>query len=482
MTRQADALVIGAGLSGSIVAAYLAKGGLRTIVFESTGRIGGPKYGSYTMNGYRADLTHIPSWAMRWNGGNGWWVKAAEEVGASIQFQCLPPWVFHQGGRMIKVPYCTGPKAFARFLNSMVPMELPEATEHALEKVFSAATAMPQETLFSEQMDTTPAKEWLDEITDDELARFLLGNLGGMIMCLSPEVALTKLSVQAFVGSFLCGAFGGRVNNGYTVGGAVDEIPKAFCKVAMEHGAEIKLSHRVKRVLIENGKAKGVVVSTPDGREETYRAERVIISTEYGAYPALLGELLPAQIAQTIKDFDSFPITSLDVHYGIKRPILSPAWSFVWMLSDANEIIGLIASLPHFEQSLVPEGKQLVQFQTFKPTKIWEARSQEEWIQELLDAGEAIYPGLKDEIECRHVTVVKNPWLYQLLPVRKIPFNCPGIANLYFTGDSTGAPNFVTERAASSAMIVARQILQKESGELFRVKGNPETDRRIKDC
>ena len=54
MTLKFDAIVIGAGVSGSIVGAYLAKGGLKTVVLEGTDRIGGSAIGAYTKGGFRS--------------------------------------------------------------------------------------------------------------------------------------------------------------------------------------------------------------------------------------------------------------------------------------------------------------------------------------------------------------------------------------------------------------------------------------------
>jgi phytoene dehydrogenase-like protein len=459
MPKKVDAIVIGAGLSGSILGAYLAKGGLKTIVFEATDHIGGPKYQSYTVNVFRSDLTHIPYWGMRWNGSGGWWVKAAEELGASIAFQCLPNAAFYVGGKIVKMPYCTDGKAFLSFMKVMIPFPLPESTESALTKIFDEAVAMPESQLWSEDMDTTPAKAWIDSITDDDTAKSLMATLSGMQLCLPPDIALERVCARMVAGAFLSGLFGARVNMTGIVGGAVDEIPKAFCKVTTDHGGQVLLNHRVNKVIVEDGKAKGVVVSTT-GTEETYEAEHVIVGTEYASYKKLLGKDLPRQIEKTINAFDGLHTTSLDVHFGLKWPVFSPWYSYLGFVSDAGEFTHLIASIPHFDPAFIPQGKQLFQIQTFKPTPVFKMHSPEEWTESLLDMTEKVFPELRAAIEWTHATVVPQPFQYQFVPVPKIPYDCPGIANLHFTGDCTPAPGFVTDRAAASAMIVAQKILK----------------------
>lgn len=459
MAKKVDAVIIGAGLSGSVLGAYLAKGGLKTVVLEATDRIGGPKFGSYSMNGFRADLTHVPAWCMTFNGGGGWWVKAAHEVGATITFQCLPNAAFHIGGRIIKMPYCTSGNAFLSFMKEMMPFPLPESTENALAKLFDTVLHMPEEQLWSEEMDTTPAEVWMDSIINDDTAKTLMATLSGMQLCIPPETALKSVNGRMVAGGALLAIFGGKINVVGLVNGACDEIPKGFCKVTTDYGGEVLLNHKVSRVIVEEGQAKGVVVSNK-GKEETYEAKHVIISTEYTAYKGLLGENLPRQFEKTIKAFDGMPITSLDVHFGLKRPVLCPFYNYLGFVSDTGEFTCLAASLPHYDPKSHPEGKELLQLQTFKPTPIFKSHSVEEWTEIMLDTVEKVAPGVRAEIEWSHATSISQPFHYQFVPVTKIPFDCPGIANLHFTGDCTPAPGLTTDRAAASAMIVAKKILK----------------------
>jgi cyclohexanone monooxygenase len=59
--EKVDVIVVGGGISGSIAGAYLAKAGLKTIIFESTADIGGKIYGSYKLGDCTTDKhCHIP--------------------------------------------------------------------------------------------------------------------------------------------------------------------------------------------------------------------------------------------------------------------------------------------------------------------------------------------------------------------------------------------------------------------------------------
>ena len=459
MTKQVDVAVVGCGVSGSVVGAYLAKAGRKPVVFEATDRIGGPKYGGYDVNGFHADLTHIPVTALCWNGGGGWWPKAAREVGAPIQFQCLPNNAFYVGGKVARVPYSTSGRAFANFMKNMVPFDVPEETLLGLQKVFDFAVSLPEETLWSEEYDVTPAKQIVDKITDDDLAKMLFGGLAGMMLCIPPDMALEKVCARMVFASFLAGLFGGQANMVGLIGGACDVIPKGFCKVMTDNGGQVLLSHPVKQVRIEAGRATGVIVSLPDGSEETYQANEVIISTEYGAYKKLLGKHLPKQIETTIEAFEANAFIDLDVHFGLKRPVIKPGYSFIAFIDDENTFQGLAASLPHFEPTQIPEGKELLQLQLFKPADLYKTKTPEEWTEILLSAVEKLWPGVRDEIEFKHVTEIYQPFQYSNVPVKKVPYSVPEISHLHFTGDCTVAPASVTDKAAASAMAVAKLLL-----------------------
>lgn len=116
----------------------------------------------------------------------------------------------------------------------------------------------------------------------------------------------------------------------------------------------------------------------------------------------------------------------------------------------------------HFEPTLAPEGKQLLQAELFVAREEYKKRPKQEWVRQLTDMVEDVFPGVKAEIEMIRSHVVSPSVHYQYGPYPKIPLECPGISNLYFCGDCTQAPGQGTERAASSAMIVAKTILQKE--------------------
>ncbi|MFA4837376.1 MAG: FAD-dependent oxidoreductase [Dehalococcoidia bacterium] len=468
MPKKVDAVVIGAGPAGSIAGAYLAKGGLKTVVFESTGVIGGMKYGSYTKGDFHDDLcSHLPLWAMGSNGGGGWWAKAATETGAALRWQCLPnTGIYNKGnnGKITQIPYCSNGEAYVNFLNDLSPMPLPDSTQKALARVFDEALAIPEEEIWwSEDSVTMPFATWVNKITDDEVAKQLLAVIAGLIMVCPAQFALQRASVQLFVGTYLAHLVAGRSNLVLPIGGTCDSLPKGFCNVTTKHGGQVLTNHKVSRVIVENGKVKGAVVHNADGREETYEAKYVVVASGYPSFKPLLGKNLPGEISEITKSFDTVHNTSLDVHFGLKRQVAPyPWWSQLMVLTEAFDYGCTIVVPSHFDPGTwCPEGKQLIQTCKFVDTAEYKKRPQKEWVQDLTDMTEWVFPGFKDEIEMIHVYEAAPSVTYFYLPVRKVPLECPGISGLYFAGDCTHAPGYTTERAASSAMMVAKTILRR---------------------
>ncbi len=462
MSKKVDVAVIGSGPAGSIAGAYLARGGLKTTVFEAANVIGGPRYGSYTETGYHSDICcHIPVWFMTANGGGGWWPQAAVETDATINWQCLPNTAIYLRGEVSIMPYCSNGTAFVGFLRGFSPMPLAESTERELAKIFDQIIAIPEEEIWSAEMDTMPFREWLDSVTDDEVAKQILGVVVGLYLLCPVEKAL-DVSSMTLIGGCFVGSIAGRSNLTGIVGGASDAIPKAFCDVTAKHGGQALTNHRVTKVIVEGGKARGVVVSNDKGEKATYEAKYVVAASMYPSYPLLLGENLPKAIADIIETFEEVYNISVDVHFGLKRQVVKPFWSQVMVLTDDVQYRGAILVPSHFEPTLAPEGKQLLQAELFVAREEYKKRPKEEWVRQLTDMVEDVFPGVKAEIEMIRSHVVSPSVHYQYGPYPKIPLECPGISNLYFCGDCTQAPGQGTERAASSAMIVAKTILQKE--------------------
>jgi phytoene dehydrogenase-like protein len=306
-----------------------------------------------------------------------------------------------------------------------------------------------------------PFKTWVERITSDEVAKQFFAAAASVIMMFPPEFAYQKASTQLMTTSFMAHLCGGRSNLMVMVGDTSDALPKAFCNVATKNGGQVLINHKVSRVIVEGGKAKGVVVRNADGVEETYNAKYVIMSSSYPTFKPLLGKNMPGEITEIIKDFDTVDYTLIEVDLGLKRQMAYPWWALVTVLKDDFGYEGAIMANSHYVPTLVPPGKELIQAATFLPTVDYREANKKELVQKVIDMCERVYPGMKDEVEMTSVYVLSPTFHYTYLPGRKVPLECPGISGLYFVGDCTESPGFTTERCASSAMTVAKNILRR---------------------
>lgn len=463
---KCDVIVIGAGPSGSVISAYLAKqAGKKVVTFEKNNLIGGPKFGGYFIEGgWHADLTHIAVTTVRDNGGEnkgGWLLPIAEELGAGFKWQFFINYGICAGDNIMRQPSVTSAEEFVNHLRSIMPIPIEGKTAEDLANAFNAMKDMPESKLWSEEAVNTPFWDFLKDYITDPMAKRILEGMIAQTMCVPPEGVLEKTNITGVVGSSMS-LWRGDTNMISVLGG-VDQIPRAFFKVATDNGAELHLSTPVKNIIIEDGKAKGVVV-IKDGAEVTYLADQVVVATEYPAFSSLFGDNLPASIKATVDMWDEDPIVDLDIHYGLPEKFFNLPYSFVSMVDDEGRFECLVGTMPEYGNGFQPEGKQIVQLQTFMKKTKYDLMSVEEHEQLMIKAIERKWPDFGKAVakaEYRHAQYSYNPFAYEHDPRGAIPFKCTGIDNLFFCGSTTYGYGSCTERAVSSAARLYKEVMSK---------------------
>jgi phytoene dehydrogenase-like protein len=464
MTHKVDVAIVGSGPAGAIVGAYLAKAGLKTVVFEREKTVGGLKCGSHKIaEGFITDdYLHNFVWCIGLNDGRGYWPKAAEEVGATIKWVCMPnPTIYFESNRKkVTVPYCSNGKAFAEFVSEISPVPLPKEIKGEIARIVDEALKMPPEELWSPEAESMSFGAWLKDRTNNEVVKAIFE---GVVSSAATEATLDETSLAAVVSLILQGVQGGRANYVTILGGPQGLIVRAFCDVIAEHGGEVLTDHMIRRVVVDGDVAKGVVAVNPAGVEKNYEAKYVVIATQYQAVTQLLGQNTPERVRQSIKNFDKNPDHAVTVHWALKSHVANTDGSLSYHVFGEDHKYKCTLGFPsNFDPSYAPPGKQQVIGQRIMSIKEFRQKNGEGWIEELTNIAERVFPGFKKEIEAVTVNDIGPVSAAAFAITPKVPLECPEISKLYFAGDYVVGKGVGPERSAYSAMTVAKKILRQE--------------------
>jgi phytoene dehydrogenase-like protein len=291
-----DVVVAGAGHNSLITAAYLARAGLRVLVLERASRIGGDtSTEEVTLPGYRHDLCASAHTIFQSSP-----IVRNDELqlgryGLRYLFPdpvVVMPFADGHGIAMLRDRAATAREiarfsahdagAYERMLDDW------DAIKESQNRARYSPATTPSDALAG--LEATPpgveAVRWryssaLDTVRErfeDERVRtfFLWLSLMTMARVDQPGTGLLPLSITA----------GRQAFSWTTAEGGSIALPEALARIVVEHGGEVRTGAEVTRILIEGGRAVGVVVA--DGSE--HRARRAVVSTIHVKHlPAILG-------------------------------------------------------------------------------------------------------------------------------------------------------------------------------------------------
>src|SRR5450759_2625579 len=233
-----DAVVIGAGLGGLSTAACLAKNGLKTLVCENTSWVGGC-CSSYEQDGYQFDIGASVvelSWII-----DELFKALGKKTSDYIDFIPVDPiyGFVTEDGKRFSYPV---DKDATREVLAGFSREDAEAWDK-----FARLGSEIVTQAFGPIM-TSPFMTFMDAVKLGAKNPKMLGYMRYMLMNFESTLCPVYIAFLAY--SEHEGIF-------YPRGGMV-QIPKAIEKVFKEYGGEMKFNARVKKVLMEGGRAAGV--------------------------------------------------------------------------------------------------------------------------------------------------------------------------------------------------------------------------------
>ena len=365
MSSKYDVIVIGAGPGGVTCAALLAKKGLHVLVLDKNERVGG-KQMTASMKGYKGELW--PTGGLPVKGGS--WFEAFKTLGIESKFRVSV--------KDISMLYRRSGGRWQHTVTKMDPYVLPDPNlffdqwglnakerEVAL-KLLAEIALMPPDKINS--LDDTTVREYLEQYGD--VPRNVYGyfaflthafNVGLIDLVPMSEVikAFQRLMNQALA---------------YPIGG-YGRMSEDIAEVIKDCGGQIKSKTRVEKILIEDGRAVGVIT-----KDAVYRAPIIVSSA--GLQPTVL-KLVGEQYFD--KSYVSYVKELLPsngftgCHWILSKPVLEHGLYQVW--SDDGwwdmdrqdevrkgkmpaDLIITVVVPTNYDSAMGPAGKQLLIFGT----------------------------------------------------------------------------------------------------------------------
>jgi len=468
-------------MGGSACGAILATHGFRTLVLEKNPRVGG-SCSFYEKDGFHVDMgTHM---FIRGNKGPFGECTRRLGLGTPLKFRHARKMVWFRGFNM-NVQSPADPRMFPLFmLTAFYQSGLPLASIPVMARMFYDILTMPPNEI--EKWNHRTIDDFMNRYTKDTFVHGAVGFLLGLYFILPTWQASAGESIWNLQHFF-------RDNNlGYPQGGAV-AIPRAFLKGAEHHGAQVMTRAPVEKILIENGRAKGVrlkdgteflapvVVSTSSVKDTMLRmAGREHLS---GAYIEWVNSIKGSYIAVQIKVGLRKRVTDVGCVCGGypltigRREINRAKLLETFQQMDSGVLpkyTPIYCPIPsNFDPSLAPPDHQIITACAVAPTTDVKLRDGEQaWMNSLRTALYEMIPGVRENIVFEDtfsvraiagwigkssgaaVTTAQTPdQVGEQRPGHRTP-----VRGLYLAGDCAGGRGVGTELACQSGMDCADLI------------------------
>lgn len=481
MNRKPDAVVVGSGIGGSALAALLASRGKSVTVLERNSFAGG-RCASYEKEGFVVDV-FVHMFGRCEKGPFGEILRRAGRPDGIRWWHASP------GSRPVLIvdeepfphpdPSFSSPEERAAAYRAFGLGE--KDIEEAL-RICETIETMPYEKTF--ELDNTPYSHWLRSFTD---SKTLLGLEHQQILLYS--VITPK---EASAGEMIRMIANARkdANIGYPFGGC-GAVPEALLSVVRDSGGTVRLNTAVSGVLVEKGRAVGVVLE--DGEE--IRAPLIVSNA--GIRETMLkyvGErCLPPDYVESIRSLttgklvEGTPMGMIYLKLALDEPVIDAPVVFrnvregtIQGLAELMQGIledkppgdykGINIFIPvpsNMDPALAPPGKQLVNFYGLAPvhSKDWDA-----WVNYHLGYLYTLFPEVEHHLMWYDFSTLAriNKCSGRLHPdiigiAQSVgqtgsarPSPVTPIENLYLVGADVGRDNIGTELAAESALRLER--------------------------
>jgi phytoene dehydrogenase-like protein len=461
MGAQADTVIIGGGIGGVALGALLAAAGERVVLVEKNRIIGG-RCLSYERDGFTVDLgVHLFGL-----GGKGPLGEVCRRAGEPDAIE----WVLARNPR-VAVHFRGVTRPFSR---EVMMENVDKKNLGPLANIFVKVMQMKDEEL--DALWHVSLLDWLTRFTADQSVHGSFAMLCGIYLCITPDQA----SAAEFIVS-LRGVMRMK-SSAYPRGGCV-AVPRAYQRIIEKHGGEVRLGCPAERIIIEAGRARGVIAGG-----ETISARRVVSNADI---KATIGGLAAAGHfpADYVKRVQGLTYTAHVVALKVALDTRITDQKMIMYMPDLSDqeieelkknylegkpmpyvAGGMLNSPTNFDPELAPPGHQLL----FFGTRCERDQDWGRWETIMLEALEKMFPDMG-----RHVlwTTVDSPdvidgfagedgnvigvgqtvdQVHGRRPAHETP-----VSGLFLCSAEAGGHGIGTELAASSALELADKLLKK---------------------
>lgn len=448
-------IIVGAGISGLCCGGYLANAGQKTLILESHNHPGGrltthkSKTGDYAFNLH--GLTHHPTM------GEYGWVTAAKELGVNHQEQFVPAagksWRRGEGYKYLYKP-CKNMDEWLAFAEKVSLEPLTESGKKDFQRILEEVLNWDFAKLCTE-LDTVFLRDYLNERTNNPQVQHIFFLL--MAETIMMDVEDVKRDISAGKGWTLLRQWINKEGPFCIASKGLDHqsaLVEPFAQRFVELGGELKLNSKVTEVIIEGGRAKGVMVG-----DQEYLAARVIVSCPFPYISQIIKDL-PAEIAEPVEDLKKAWYVDVDGFWGLSKTLTDdPRYTFAMDPRDWSFLLGAQYYSLFFPWN-APKDIHSYWAEKLYRKEDFEKRGFEKCCNEVDGIMEEIYPGFNEAVVDKFYDYHPLVWHHQYSAYKKIPQEPKSIQGLYFIGDST-APQYGTasDASASTGVRVAKRIL-----------------------
>jgi hypothetical protein len=490
-----NCIIAGGGPAGVEVAALLAKlkPELRPVLFDKDLELGG-RCKSYYIDGSWFDFgqhytiafgEYVADWPQIYSQP-----KCAELAGANVVYQSVEPGgvaFLHPAfpGKVInQIRLCPLTPEFDRNLAKTFFPYLNDGAIAEAEGLYQALlNEIPELFLKAVQHDfdlsilpPITIDEWLGKRAHSELAASFFKSIAAYNAAIpvedignSPVYAMGAMFVALNI-DLLRYAY--PVNPQLPKYGAWGAEIYAFRDAFLSNGGRIFLGTAVKKIIIENGKVKGVIVER-DGEEEHIETELVIceIPPPQALDSGVLDEkAMPKDWVAGIrsterKEKELYNTGFVIAHFTLKKPLTHELfWTIV--LDEKGEMVGSIEWQRNSDSA--PAGKQAISFMRW--LRVDNIKMNMKTAQDILN--DYFLPHLRlhwknfdDHVE--NCLIHFHPYVWDQVLIYHpeaytTPIKVPGVEGLYYVGNWSRAGFILTSRSAHSAVKCAEMILGKK--------------------